>query len=111
VNIAHERLGTTDVLHVAGRIDASSAPELEAELMSRVDAGDSSIIFNLADVDYISSAGLRVLLLGVKTLAAKNRKFALAAPNDDVMNVVKMTGFDKILAVHGTLEQALAEVE
>lgn len=110
MKIAHERSGTTDVLHAEGRIDASSAPDLEAELLELIESGENSVVFDLEQVDYISSAGLRVLLIAVKTLASESRKFALAAPNDDVMNVIRMTGFDKILTVGETLGLALSEV-
>ena len=107
MKLEHEKSGNTVVLHIVGRIDASSAPELEKEVSALIGRGDGSIVLDLAQVDYVSSAGLRVFLIAVRALAAESRSFALAAVNADVMEVVTLTGFQRILTIYDTLEAAL----
>ena len=97
------------MLRIEGRINAGSAPELEKEVLALVEHGEGSLVLDLAQVDYISSAGLRVFLTAVKELAGRSRNFALAAPSPDVLDVVKLTGFHQILTIRDSLEAALAE--
>ena len=106
----HQKSGTTDVLHIEGRIDAGSAPQLEKEVSALIGRGHGSVVLDLARVDYVSSAGLRVFLIAFKALAEQSRGFALAALNADVMGVVKLTGFHQILTIRDTLDAALDAV-
>ncbi len=97
-----------DVVQIEGRVDASTAKELETAVMAAVGSGDGLLVLDMEAVDYISSAGLRVLLIALKALAAKGRRLALAALNPDVLDVVKLTGFDKLLDCHDSVDAAMA---
>ena len=81
-------------LTLSGRLDTNSSPALEAELKQSV-GGVKELIFDFSGVEYISSAGLRVLL------AAQNRQgsMKLIGVNDDVMEVFEITGFSDILTI------------
>lgn len=83
--------GTRLTLAIEGRIDTITAPELEAEIVTD---GIDELVFDLANVDYISSAGLRVLLASQKKMAGKSMKIANARP--PVMEVFDITGFSSI---------------
>ena len=74
-----------------GRVDTITSPELEAAVVLD---GVEELIFDLAEVDYISSAGLRVLLSSQKKMAGKSMKIANAKPA--VMEVFEITGFSDI---------------
>lgn len=102
----HQSTETGDVIAIEGRLDASTARDFEAAIMAAV--GTGPVVLDFTEVDYISSAGLRVLLLALKALTAKGRRLALAMPNPDVMDVIKLTGFDKLLDCHDGVEAALA---
>ncbi len=110
MKLEQENFSNADVLHIDGRIDASSAPVLQKEITSLIEESDGSIVLDLADVDYVSSAGLRVFLMAVKVLANESRGFALAALNADVMDVVNLTGFHQVLTVRDTVEDALQAI-
>lgn len=88
--------GKTALLKVIGRLDTVSSPQLETLLneLSNMDG----IILDFEKLDYISSAGLRVLLLAHKTFS---RKSGLTVKNvgDAVMDVFKVTGFDDVLSI------------
>jgi anti-sigma B factor antagonist len=62
MEITHKRLNRVDLLKVAGRLDAMHAPELKSELDRLFDAGRYRIVLDLADLEYVASPGLRVLI-------------------------------------------------
>lgn len=85
------------VLQVSGRLDTMTAPELENEINSV--AGDvSELVLDMKELEYTSSAGLRVILKSQKLMSAKGC-MKLINVSDDVMEVFKMTGFAEILTI------------
>ena len=80
-------------LAVGGRLDTNTSPELEAEVTTE---GVSEIVFDFAALEYISSAGLRVLMGAQKTLAASGGKVTVVNPNAMVKSVLDITGFSAI---------------
>lgn len=89
--------GTELVVNIEGRIDTTTAPELEAELKEACIEADS-LLLDFAKVDYISSAGLRVLL-SLQKLMNKRGGMKLINVNDDIMEIFEVTGFDDILTI------------
>ena len=79
-----------------GRLDTNSAPQLEAELS--ID-GVTEMVFNLADLEYISSAGLRVFLSAQKKMLSCGGKVVLVSPNAMVHNVLDITGCTDIFEI------------
>ncbi len=82
---------------VKGRLDTTTAPSLERELKSGLN-GVSELIFDLSDLVYISSAGLRVLLSAQKVMN-KQGKMVVQHANTDIMDVFEVTGFVDILNI------------
>ena len=81
-----------------GRLDTTTAPQLEAVLVPAFDeTGDITLDFT--KLGYVSSAGLRVLLTGHKTAKAKGALMAVANVPDDIMEVLEMTGFSDMLTI------------
>ena len=87
----------TAAFSLEGRLDTVSAPELEAELKDALD-GVSELTLDLEKLEYISSAGLRVLLTAQKTMA-KQGSMKLVHVNDLVMEILEVTGFVDILTI------------
>ena len=85
-------------LAIEGRIDTLSSKELETEINGEIGNFDSLII-DFADLDYISSAGLRVLIVTQKKLMKTNTSVTIKNVNDEVRKVFQITGFDKILTI------------
>ncbi|MEA4898239.1 STAS domain-containing protein [Bacillota bacterium Meth-B3] len=88
--------GNERTLSIAGRIDAATAPQLEAELNSL--DGVTSLTLDLKDLAYISSAGLRVLLAAQKRMM-KQGAMRVVNVCEPVMDVFEMTGFADILTI------------
>ena len=89
-----------DILTVKpeGRIDLDSSAELEKYLEEHLD-GITSVVFDFRKVEYISSAGLRVLLSLSKRLGGKKDCVTVEHANDTVKSVLELTGFDEMLAL------------
>ena len=83
-------------LALRGRLDTTTAPELEAELKDGLD-GIESLEFDLSNLEYISSAGLRVLLFAQKAMAGKTMVVKNVKP--EIMEVFEITGFNDILTI------------
>ena len=98
------------VLHPVGRLDSTSSPELERVLTENLEAGTKRLLFDFGDLDYISSAGLRVVLLAGKRLRAVQGKMALVGMRDVVREVFEMSGFLSLFAVAETVEAGIGKV-
>ena len=88
--------GTRLTIAVSGRIDTVTAPEVEAALKF----GDATcVVIDLANVPYMSSAGLRLLLAAHKTMVGKGGELQIANVQEDVREVLDITGFSDILTI------------
>ena len=89
--------GSKMTVAIKGRLETTTAPQLEAELRSDLD-GIADLVFDFTNLEYISSAGLRVLLSTQKTM---NRQGTMVVRNvnADVMEVLEVTGFVDILTI------------
>lgn len=89
--------GAKLTLALQGRLDTTTAPQLEAELKASID-NVSELTFDFAELEYISSAGLRVLLSAQKTMT-KQGSMVVKNVNADIMDVFDLTGFADILTI------------
>lgn len=101
--------GEVVVVAATGDINGASCGQLEETLTGLIDQGHSRMVLDLAEVRYVSSAGLRVLLIAAKRLAGKG-SFALSRASEPVRQVLDMTGFSNIIKVKPTLDEAVAQV-
>jgi len=95
------------ILRIDGRLDAASAPILERKINSLIDEDHYHLILDFTRIDYLSSAGMRVLLSATKKLKSKKGALILFSVTDDVGEVIKMAGFDKILHICSSEKEAL----
>jgi anti-anti-sigma factor len=99
--------GTVLVIRLDGRIDASSAKELEQHCLAWIDGGERQLVFDFSLVNYISSAGLRVFLLVAKRLGAVQGALRLCAMNATLRDVFEISGFSKLFTIVPTVQEAL----
>lgn len=85
-------------LSVAGRIDTITSKELDGEIASEMGTFNS-MVMDLSDLTYISSAGLRILIATQKKLKASNTPFVIKNVNEPVGEILRMSGIDKILTI------------
>ena len=98
MTIDEARSGDMLQLNVHGKIDAVSSPELQNEILKAYQKS-KTVILNFADVGYISSAGLRALLIGQKTATSKGGKFLIINANESVVEVLRVTGLQKVISI------------
>ena len=96
-NVEKKSEGKNVTLVLSGRLDTSTAPELEAEVKASVE-GTENLIFDFTDLDYISSAGLRVLLSALKMMS-KQGSMKITNVNKSVLEIFEITGFSDILTI------------
>ncbi len=91
---------------VTGRLNAQTAPAAEDTLAEAIDAGASRIVLNLAGVDLITSAGLRILAATSKKLSRQNGKLVLCELQPAVLHIFEISGLLTIFLVAGTEAEA-----
>ena len=109
--IQAERYGSTLVAKAENRVDGANAKAFQDDLESAIEESDRVVILNLEDLSYISSAGLRVILLTAKALGRQQAKFAVCSLSDQVQEIFQVSGFDKIIPVHSSLPDARKALE
>ena len=102
-----ERDDGTVVARPSGRIDSSNSREFQSGLDDAVTDSDTALVLSFENVDYISSAGMRVILLTARSLGKRRAKIVLCSMNDSIRAVFRISGFDKVIQVHGSTAEAL----
>ncbi len=102
--------GDITIFKPAGRLDSASSVGLEHAVLERLQSGCKRVVFDLSGVDYISSAGLRVILLAGKRLQPVQGSLVLCGLREDVRGVFEMSGFLNLFACTSGLDEALARV-
>ncbi len=97
LTIVKETSGSGLTMKISGRLDTTTAPQLEAELTTVLDSV-KELAFDMSGLEYISSAGLRVLL---KAQKAMNKQGSMTIRNagQEILEIFEVTGFDEILNI------------
>ncbi|MDQ5911630.1 MAG: anti-sigma factor antagonist [Pseudomonadota bacterium] len=107
MDIQEQRQGNVMVLGPVGRLDSLSCRDFEARLLGALNES-KAVLVDCTGLEYISSAGLRSLLVAAKQARAASSQLALAALRDNPREVFEISGFSAIFAIHATVEEALA---
>ncbi|MDI4665232.1 STAS domain-containing protein [Xanthobacter autotrophicus] len=99
MHIEREQVGSDVVLKVAGRLDTPNAKPFEASLMEVVSTTDGGLLVNLAGVDYVSSSGLRALLVAGKAMRSAKRKLTLSSLQPQIREVFDISGFSTLFEI------------
>lgn len=95
------------VATLSGRMDAMTATGFTDQLEEWIASGHKSFIIDCSALDYISSAGLRAILVTAKKIKTINGSLQLASLQENVHNVFRISGFDKIVPIKACLDDAL----
>lgn len=98
------------VLGLKGRLDSTTSEGFEKTLLGSVRQGETRLVLDFEELEYISSAGLRVLLKAAKEVKSSEGKIALCAVRDYIKEVFEMSGFVSFLPIHSTIEDSLKAV-
>jgi anti-sigma B factor antagonist len=107
MNIATRQVYETLVVDMEGRLDSSSAGYCRDELVKLVQAKPQQILINLEKLDFITSAGLRSLLVAAKMLQSSGGQLKLCNANDLVKGVLETCGFNSLVSLYPTEAEAI----
>lgn len=99
MNIVRTQNESAITLALSGRLDTVTQAELAAELEKVFETGKADLVFDLAALEYLSSAGLRVLLSAQKKVNALGVKMKIVGANDTVKEIFEVTGFADIMDI------------
>lgn len=110
MEVIESKEGNCTVLELIGRLDAVTSSGFETKLMAAIDTGKGNVLLDCAQLDYVSSAGLRVLLVGARKMKARNGQLHLAAVHDNVRQVMEISGVAFFFGRSATRSDALREL-
>jgi anti-anti-sigma factor len=110
VKIVEEQRDGVLIVTLSGRVDSVSSPELETALLRHLASGEKRVLVDFAGVEYISSAGLRVLLLLAKKLKDADGRLVLSAMPESVRLVFELAGFLAIFAIEPSRAAGLSRL-
>ncbi len=96
------------ILRLEGRLDAVSSSHFDETLSNLIIQANHRILVDFSKVEYLSSAGMRVMLSNSKKMATKNGRLVFFQINEEVMEIIKMAGFEKILTIRSSESEALS---
>lgn len=108
MDMRDEKRGQVAVVAPLGRIDTNTSGELEQALFRRLGAGETRLVIDLSGVEYISSAGLRVLLRAANTVREKGGRLVLCALGRSVREVFDLAGLLPAFTIEDSRDLALA---
>jgi anti-anti-sigma factor len=84
---------------LSGRVDGTNADQYDLEISALLKTAGPSFSIDLSELTYISSLGLRIFLKTAKDLKSQNKKLILVKPNSEILDLLLMSGFDKIIEI------------
>jgi len=106
-DVKHEQQEKIVILSPAGRLDAVAAPELERKCHELLDDGKKAFLLDLAGLDFVASAGLRVFLAFAKLVKKADGQLVFCCLRDEVLEVFRITGFTDIFSVCASRKEAI----
>mgnify|MGYP001289237667 CR=1 FL=1 len=107
MKISAEQQGDTTIMSFSGRLDGTTVQQAEQQFLPLVDQGRVRFVFDLTELEYISSAGLRFMLLAAKKTKAMSGRVALYGLTDNVREVFEISGFLAIFQVFESRDEAV----
>jgi anti-sigma B factor antagonist/stage II sporulation protein AA (anti-sigma F factor antagonist) len=107
MEISKEFLNNILVVKLKGKLDAISSPSVGQQLHDFISEGATLLILDLKELDYISSAGLQIILQITKKISSLNGKFAICSLSSDVNDVIEMSGFSSFISIYDDIQAAI----
>jgi anti-sigma B factor antagonist/stage II sporulation protein AA (anti-sigma F factor antagonist) len=107
IDLREERKSGVLIVRIRGRLDALSSPIAERKVFESINKGEQKLLLDFAGVTYLSSTGMRMLLSTTKKMKSLPGRIAVCSLTTNVMDVLKMSGFDHVLELFKSEEDAL----
>jgi anti-anti-sigma factor len=99
------------LLVLAGKLDAVSSPPTQERLLGVIERGEKKVLLDLAGVDYVNSAGLRVFMIAAKKVKATGGKLAISGMTPNVRELFDIAGFLPLIPIYSTRDEAFAALQ
>ena len=110
IEIIQTQKDSIDILTIIGRLDTNTSTQLEGDLIQLLENDRVRIVLDFSQLEFISSSGLRVLLMIAKRLKGVNGKMLLCAMQEHVKEVFDIAGFTMLFSIYESLEDAVKEL-
>jgi anti-anti-sigma factor len=110
MEIAHRLENEILIIAISGRLDAATAPIADETIKKTLEEHTNRLLFDLKDLEYLSSGGLRVILGAAKEMRRREGKVALAGLNKFVYEIFEVSGFQSLIPIKDTVEEGLKEL-
>ncbi|MCF7974090.1 MAG: STAS domain-containing protein [Phycisphaerae bacterium] len=110
MNITINKEDRVLIASIEGRLDAATSPDMETQMNEAIEKEQSPVLLDLASLEYISSAGLRVILSLAKKVKSSGHLFMLCALQESVEQIFQISGFVGILNIAANKEAALGQM-
>ena len=107
MEIQQETIDGQVVVHLSGRIDSTAASAFEEQMLEIINSGTNILVADFLNIQFISSAGLRVLLLAAKKVKPSGGKVILCNLSKDVQEVFNISGFSTLFEIYGSVSEAV----
>ena len=107
MEVVEEKENGISIFKLQGRLDSNTAPGFEKQIFDAIEDGSKHMILDFENLDYISSAGLRVVLKTSKSLKLTDGTIVICSMQDYVREVFEIAGFDALLPIVATRDDAL----
>lgn len=110
MEITISKEGRASIVNMSGNFDIASSAPFDEQITTLVDSGETQIVLDFSNVSFIASTGLRMLLKTAQRVKDEGGLLHVCCINEAVQEVFAMTGFDTILSISETREQALVDL-
>ncbi len=102
-----QKKDSINVVALTGRLDTTNYGELEKVIFGLIDNNEKQIIVDCKDLDYVSSSGLRIFLMGLKKVNTVSGRFVLCALQDNIKEIFEISGFSTVFEIFGGVDEAV----
>ena len=110
MELLEQKMEEITLIGITGRLDTTNYGILEKRLITLIDEGAKKIIIDCTNMDYISSSGLRIFLMGLKKVKLSDGNFVLFGLQDTIREIFEIAGFTTIFEIYRTKEEAIKAV-
>ena len=104
-----KKLGQAVIIRLTGRLDAITSPQFERDIEKCITSPQDNLVLDLAELDYISSAGLRIILKIAKAFNGVQWSLSLCQPQDHVREIFEMSGFEHFITLRDSVSECIED--
>ncbi len=111
MEIQHKMENRILIITIQGRLDAATSPSADETIKKTMEQDSNRLLFDLSDLEYLSSGGLRVILSAAKEIRRRNGKVVLCCLNQYVDEIFEVSGFKSMIPIKDTVEAGLKDLK